>query len=136
MVKPKVFISFDFDNDQCLRDLLVGQAKNWETPFDIEDWSVKEAWVQSEWKDRCRTKMKRCDFVIVMCGKQTSKCSGIRTEIKIANDLHLPVYWIKWYNENCEIPDGLDWYYEWTWKNLKYLTENYKKDVKPPFERL
>lgn len=37
--KPKVFISFDFDNDQFLRDSLIGQCKNEGTPFDMEDWS-------------------------------------------------------------------------------------------------
>ena len=49
----KVFISFDFDNDQFLRDSLIGQAKLPDSPFEIEDWSVKEPWNQSDWKEKC-----------------------------------------------------------------------------------
>jgi len=41
MVKPRVFISFDFDHDEDLRNLLVGQAKNEDSPFEIKDRSLK-----------------------------------------------------------------------------------------------
>ena len=60
--KKKVFISFDFDNDQFLRDSLIGQCKHDGTPFDMEDWSVKEPWNQSEWKEKCLSKIRRCDL--------------------------------------------------------------------------
>jgi len=42
MAKTKVFTSFDFDHDEDLRNLLVGQSKNPDTPFELADWSVKE----------------------------------------------------------------------------------------------
>jgi hypothetical protein len=67
MNKPRVFISFDFDNDQNLRDFLVGQARNGKIPFYIEDRSVKEPRNEAEWKEKCKEKLKQCDFVIVMC---------------------------------------------------------------------
>ena len=38
----RVFISFDYDYDENLRILLVGQARNPDSPFTISDWSVKE----------------------------------------------------------------------------------------------
>ena len=38
----KAFISFDYDHDMDLKTLLVGQAKNSDTPFEIADYSVKE----------------------------------------------------------------------------------------------
>ena len=43
MAKTPVFISFDYDHDQDLKTLLVGQANNPDSPFEIADWSVKEA---------------------------------------------------------------------------------------------
>lgn len=42
MPTKRTFISFDFDHDEDLRNLLVGQAKNSDTPFNIQDFSVKE----------------------------------------------------------------------------------------------
>ena len=42
MSKIRVFTSFDYDHDEDLRTLLVGQAKNPDSPFEMADWSVKE----------------------------------------------------------------------------------------------
>lgn len=42
MSKVRVFISFDYDHDSDLKTMLVGQAKNEDSPFEIDDWSVKE----------------------------------------------------------------------------------------------
>ena len=120
--RKKVFISFDFDNDQFLRDSLIGQCKNDGTPFDMEDWSVKDPWAQSDWKERCLSKIKRCDLVIVMVGENTSSCSGVRAEITMAKEAGVPVVGIQGYaNKNCPRPDGLEGYYNWTWANVKAL---------------
>ena len=33
MAKTKVFVSFDFDNDKALKEFIVGQAKNSDSPI-------------------------------------------------------------------------------------------------------
>lgn len=43
MAKKKVFISFDFDNDKTLKEFIVGQARNPDSPFEIVETSLKEA---------------------------------------------------------------------------------------------
>ena len=43
MAKKRVFISFDYDHDETLKTFLVGQAKLPDSPFDLADWSIKEA---------------------------------------------------------------------------------------------
>ena len=48
MATKRVFISFDFEHDENLRNLLVGQAKDPDSPFHIADWSVKEA-MSGDW---------------------------------------------------------------------------------------
>lgn len=120
--KKKVFISFDFDNDQFLRDSIIGQAKNNGSPFDMEDWSVKEPWNQSEWKERCLSKIRRCDLVIVMVGEKTYNCTGVNAEIQMAKEAKVPVVGLKGYKEkSCPRPAGLEGYYNWTWENVKSL---------------
>ncbi len=42
MAKTRTFISFDYDHDSDLKLLLVGQAKNSDSPFEITDMSIKE----------------------------------------------------------------------------------------------
>jgi hypothetical protein len=122
--RPRVFISFDFDNDQFLRDALIGQCKNEGTPFDMEDWSVKEPWDQGKWKQMCLIKIKKCDLVIVMVGEKTANCSGVKAEIKMAQEAKVPVVGLRGYpSRDCPRPDGLEGYYKWTWDNVKALVK-------------
>ena len=124
--KKKVFISFDFENDQFLRDSLIGQCKNDGTPFDMEDWSVKEPWSQGEWKEKCLSKIRRCDLVIVMVGEKTFTCTGVKAEISMAKEEGVPVVGIKGYpNKYCPRPEGLENYYMWTWNNVKNIVNKY-----------
>lgn len=34
MAKPRVFTSFDYDHDEDLKTMLIGQAQHSDTPFD------------------------------------------------------------------------------------------------------
>ncbi len=38
----KAFVSFDYDHDADLKTMLVGKAKNTDSPLEIADYSVKE----------------------------------------------------------------------------------------------
>jgi len=49
MAKKRVFISFDFDNDKTLKDFIIGQAKNEDSPFEVSDYSLKEAAPEKDW---------------------------------------------------------------------------------------
>lgn len=120
--KPRVFISFDFDNDEWLRDSLIGQSRKNGSPFEMEDWSVKEPWNQSEWKEKCLEKIKQCDLVIVMVGEKTATCGGVKAEIQMAHDANVPVVGVKGYpDRSCPKPADLDGFYTWTWDNIKSL---------------
>ena len=56
MAKKRVFVSFDFDNDLSLKNLLVGQARNEDSPFDVTDFSLKESHPEADWlENRCET---------------------------------------------------------------------------------
>ena len=64
--KTRVFISFDYDHDQALKNLLIGQARHERSPFSVEDWSIKQA--STAWKSDARDRIRRADQVIVICG--------------------------------------------------------------------
>jgi hypothetical protein len=40
--KTRVFVSYDFDNDKVLKDFIIGQAKLNDSPFEVQDYSLKE----------------------------------------------------------------------------------------------
>jgi hypothetical protein len=124
MTKSKVFISFDFDHDEDLRNLLVGQAKNEDSPFEIADWSLKEP-LSGDWKEKIRTRIKKVDQAVVICGEHIDTASGVNAEIKITQDEDKP-YFLLWgrKDKRCKKPTAAkssDKIYKWTWDNLKKL---------------
>ena len=124
MAKKRVFTSFDFDHDEDLRNLLVGQAKNPDSPFDLSDWSIKEP-LTGNWKEKVRTRIRGVDLVIVMCGEYTDTATGVSAELAITQEEKRP-YFLLWgrSGKTCKKPTGAkesDKIYEWTWDNLKAL---------------
>ncbi len=83
--RKRVFISFAIE-DAKYRDHLVYQARKKNSPFDFIDMSVKVEWNQKVWKDRCRTKIRRCDGVIALLSKNTYQAGGARWEMKCAKE--------------------------------------------------
>lgn len=122
MALKRAFISFDYDHDQSLKALFVGQTKHPDTPFAIADFSIKEA--SSTWKDEARKRIKGCDVVIVLCGKNTDTASGVSTEITIAKEEGVDYFLLEGYKDGgCKRPKAasIDKMYKWTWDNLKNL---------------
>ena len=121
MAKKKVFVSFDFDNDKTLKDFIIGQAKNPDSPF--SDHSLKEAAPEKDWVEKARRAISRSDIFIVMLGPKTKKASGVLKEVEIANELKKNKFQIIGYKDGTEdwrVPDA-GRVYRWTWENLKKL---------------
>jgi len=121
--KKKVFVIFDFDNDKFLKEAIIGQAKNEDSPFEASDHSLKEADPEKEWLERARAAITRSDVVIVMLGPKTKNSPGVLKEVKIAKDLKKERFQLIGYRDGAEqwaVPDG-GRTYKWTWKNLKNL---------------
>ncbi|MYU11775.1 hypothetical protein GTZ78_13980 [Streptomyces sp. SID8361] len=119
----RVFVSFDYDYDKTLKDFLVGQAKNPDSPFEIHDWSIKEA--SHDWKLKARARIRASDIVIVLCGEHTDKAVGVGIELAIAQEEKIDYFLLNGYNgktgKKPTTAKGADNVYDWTWKNLKLL---------------
>lgn len=124
MAKKRVFTSFDYDHDEDLRVMLVGQSKNEDSPFEMADWSVKEP-MTGDWKEKVRARIKRCDLVVVICGEHTDAATGVSAELRIAQDEEIPYFLLHGRKDKtCKKPasaKSTDKIYKWTWENLKKL---------------
>ena len=100
MAKTKVFISFDYDHDDALKVLLVGQSKHADTPFELADWSIKEA-ITGDWKAKARTRIKSVDVMAVICGEHTDTANGVSAEIKIAQEESVPYFLLSGYSSKA-----------------------------------
>ena len=121
MSGPRVFTSFDFDHDEDLRMLLVGQSRNPRTPFTLADWSVK-APMSGDWKEKVRSRIRSVDTVLVICGEHTDAAAGVSAEVRIAREEGKPVFFLKGRaNKVCKLPKAAqqtDRMLGWTWDGL------------------
>ena len=123
-MKKRAFISFEYDQDEELKQALIGQSKNPDSPFSINDMSIKQA-IDGNWKYYARQRIKQCDVVIVICGKYTNTARGVSAELTITKEEGIPYFFL------CGRADGnvvkplganaSDKIYKWTWDNLKAL---------------
>ena len=115
--------------DLTYRDHLVSQARNNKSPFEFMDMSVKRPWKQSEWRNKCRSKIKRSDGVIVLLSKNTWHAGGARWKIKCAREEKKPIIGMHIKrNDKGAIPPELKGkrVVIWSWANLERFVNNIK----------
>ena len=121
----RIFISFAAA-DATYRDLLKGQARNDESPFDFVDMSVKEPW-DSQWKTKCQTKIKGCDGAIALLSKITWNADGARWEMNCAVREGIPIIGVHIHKDDKgAIPPELKGkkVIEWTWDGIKSFLDS------------
>ena len=118
MAKKRVFVSFDFDRDKVLKDFIIGQAKLPDSPFEVVDWSMKEAAPQRD----AEARIKRSDIVIVMVGQHTHRAPGVLREVDMARRNGVPIVQVIGYKDSSPTPvENAGRLYRWDWKNLKKI---------------
>ena len=122
--KKRVFISFDYDNDEGVKTMLSGQAKLPDSPFDFKDASLKEH-LTGDWKEKVKRRMDSVDVVVVLCGEKTHTAAGVAAELEIAKEKGKEYFLLAAYSDKtCAKPKTAssgDKVYKWTWDNLKTL---------------
>ena len=122
--KKRVFISFDYDHDEGVKNMLAGQAKLADSIFDFTDASIKEP-LAGDWKDKVCRRMDNIDIVIILCGEHTHTACGVASELSIARENYKSYFHLAAYSDkDCTKPPTArfeDKVYAWTWDNLKVL---------------
>ncbi len=119
MTKKRAFFSFDFDEDQNLKNHMVGQMKLPSSPFEGADWSMKEAAPQRDWEREAESRINRSDVVVVLVGPKTYRAPGVLKEVAIARRLGKPIVQIIGYRDShpISVPNA-GRVLRWTWSNM------------------
>lgn len=125
MAKVPVFISFDYDHDRDLKQLLVGQSRHPDSPFHIQDWSIKQE--TKNWEDDARTRICRCNLVLVICGLHTHRATGVAPEIGIAKEEKVDYFLLRrrktgWVRRSSGTFCLWDDLHAWKWDKLRSMT--------------
>lgn len=117
MAKTKVFVSFDYDNDAALKDTLINQSKLPNSPFSINDVSLKESIY--EWQQKARAAIASCDVFVLILGDNTRQAQGVRREVKMAKQLGKRTFQLRMQGHSPIPVEGAGEVVAWKWKNLK-----------------
>ena len=116
----RIFISFAIE-DENLRDLLRGQSRNTNSPFEFVDMSVKQPW-DSQWKTKCRTRIRGCDGMISNITRNTKNADGQIWEMNCAKDEGIPLLAIYGNNSHigATIPNECGYLpvVDWNWEKI------------------
>ena len=99
MVKKRVYVSFDFDNDRALKEFIIEQARNEDSPFEVIDHSLKEEFPMRDWEEKAQSAIRRSEIMIVMVGPKTYRAPGVLKEAKMALEADIPIVQIIGYKE-------------------------------------
>jgi hypothetical protein len=113
--KKVIFVAFAIE-DERIRDFIKGQSLNTNSPFEYIDMSVKEAYEQ-DWKTKVRTRILRCDGVLVIVSKNSLASTGQKWEIQCAKEEKKKIRGIWAYKEDRTELAGVSTMV-WTWDNI------------------
>lgn len=94
MLDLNIFVSFEFDKDNDLKNNFYEQAKE-HTQHRVRNSSLNEAYPDDAWKNRARAAIRECDVVVVLIGQDTHNAQGVIVETDMARSMNKPVIQIR-----------------------------------------
>lgn len=123
MEKTPVYISFDYDHDLKLKEFIISQAKNPDSPFSVIDQSIKEA-VSGDWLADAEKRIIRSRVVLVMVGRNTHSAQGVLKEVALGRKHNKKIVQVIGYKDSNPTPvPNAGTLYRWNWENLKKILQ-------------
>ena len=89
MARLNIFISFEFDKDNSLKNSFYDQARE-HTQHRARNCSLNKAYPDQAWKNRARQAIQESDVVFVLIGQDTHNAPGVLVETDMARSLNKP----------------------------------------------
>lgn len=90
-----------------------------DSPFSVNDFSLREAYPDDEWVAKAQSAITRCDLFIVLLGENTHSAPGVLTEVRIASGLKKDRFQLKPQHRRKSPIPGAGEMVSWNWKSLK-----------------
>ena len=94
MATLNIFVSFEFDKDNDLKNSFYRQADEL-TSHQISDCSLDESYPNDEWKAKARNAIRSCGVVVVLIGQDTHNAPGVKIETDMARSFGKPIIQIR-----------------------------------------
>ena len=117
MANLNIFVSFEFDKDQDLKNNFYKQADE-HTQHRIRNRSLNEAYPDDKWKKKAKDAIAGCDVVVVLIGEDTQNAPGVIVETDMARSLGKPVIQIRPQGRPYKGLTRLEDPIPWKWKTI------------------
>ena len=94
MASLNIFVSFEFEKDQDLKNNFYKQAQD-ETHHRVHNCSLNESYPDQGWKKKAKDAIASCDAVVVLIGPNTHNAPGVIVETDIARSLNKPTIQVR-----------------------------------------
>ena len=118
MDRVGVFLSFKFKKDNHLRGSFHTQANRGDSHYYVQDESLREDYPNDIWLSEARERIRACDIVIVLVGKDTHNSSGVQKEVTEANMLCKSIFQIRPQGKTYGKVRGAGELIEWKWDKI------------------
>ena len=89
-----IFVSFEFDRDNDLKNNFLEQARE-NTQHRVRNFSLNEAYPDETWRIRAREAIRECDVVVVLIGQDTHNAQGVVVETDMARSFGKPIIQVR-----------------------------------------
>ena len=127
MASLNIFVSFEFDKDNNLKNSFFRQAQE-QTHHRVRNCSLDKAYNTQIWKGKAREAIRECDIVFVLVGQNTHNAPGVLVETDMARSLNKPTIQVlskmarqKGYLGVPHLSDRIPWRWEVINKRLDEL---------------
>ena len=117
MATLDIFVSFEFDKDNQLRNSFYGDAKQ-HTNHKIRNCSLRESYPNDKWKKKAKDAISECDVVVVLVGQDTHNAQGVIVEADMARSLDRPIIQIRTQGSKYKGLTRLEEPMAWRWKTI------------------
>lgn len=121
-----IFVSFEFDKDNDLKNSFFEQAKNL-THHRVKNSSLNESYPDQHWQQKARKAIEKCDVVIVLIGQDTHNAPGVETELEIASQLRKPIFQVRPQQRTYTGVQSLGKPIPWLWKRINEKLDTISK---------
>ena len=89
MARLNIFVSFEFEKDNNLKNSFYFQARQ-QSQHRVRNCSLNKEYPDEAWKKKARQAIQVCDVVLILVGQDTHNAPGVLVETDIARNLNKP----------------------------------------------
>ncbi len=122
MIKRKVFVSYDVEKDEKLKEVFLKILERADSPFEVVGHSVKLTEPVNNWEYNTGKVVMKAEIILVLLGPTTHKAPGVKKELEAAFDEEIPSIQIVGYkNVTLKPVPGAGQMIQWSWEQLKKM---------------